>query len=139
MIPIHGSLPRVGMHWAAWLLCLITGIAQAALPPQIQNEKDLDVIMEYIKSNPDVLSGLQAIDMGSLSVYYGDGCHARFARQYVERPAGWTGPAAPLELVEASCPEPGPLLSEADDLGGITGRDASACDLEIKEESCQID
>ena len=138
MNPKRGNLPNIGWHLLAWMLVITTGISHAALPPQFQNEKDLDVIMDYIKANTEVLSGLQAIDLGSMSVYYGDGCSARFARQYVDRPAGWTGPAAPLEFIEASCPEATDMLSEADDIGGITERETSACDLEKKEEACEI-
>ena len=137
MSPKIGSLPRIGWHLFAWMLFIFTGISHAALPPQHQNQKDLTVIMEYINDNPEVLSGLQAIDLGSMSVYYGNGCSARFARQYVDRPAGWVGPAAPLEFIEASCPEPMDMLSESDDIGGITGRETSACDMEIKEEACK--
>lgn len=132
----HGIMPYMGMSLATCLLCIATGIVQAALPPQNQNEKDLEVIMNYIKENQEVLSGLQAIDLVSMSVYYGDGCSARFARQYVDRPKGWVGPAAPLEFIEANCPEPVEVLSEADDLGGITDRDTSACGVEVKEEGC---
>jgi len=137
MSPKIGSLARIGRHLFAWMLFIFAGISHAALPPQHQNEKDLAVIMEYISANPEVLSGLQAIDLASMSVYYGDGCSARFARQFVDRPAGWTGPAAPLEFIEASCPEPMGMLSEADDIGGITDRATSACDMEGKEEACQ--
>jgi len=137
MSPKIGSLSRIGWHLFAWMLFIFTGISHAALPPQHQNEKDLAVIMKYISANPEVLSGLQAIDLASMSVYYGDGCSARFARQFVDRPAGWTGPAAPLEFIEASCPEPMGMLSEADDIGGITDRATSACDMEVKEEACQ--
>ena len=42
-----------------------------------------------------------------------------------------------IRLFEASCPEPMGMLSEADDIGGITDRATSACDMEVKEEACQ--
>ena len=138
MSPKRGNLPNIGWHFFAWMLFITAGISHAALPPQYQNEKDLDVIMLYIKANPEVLSGLQAIDMGSMSVYYGDGCSARFARQYVDHPVGWTGPAAPLEFIEASCPEHSDMLGEESEISGITDRETSACDLEKKEEACEI-
>lgn len=132
-----GSLPRIGTPLAVLVLCIITGVVTAALPPQHQNEKDLDVMMDYIKANPEVFSGLQAIDLVAMSVYYGDGCSARFARKFVDRPEGWVGPAAPLEFIEANCPEVGDMLDEEDGLGGITDRDTSACGVEVKEEGCK--
>lgn len=128
-------------HWGKRAVVLATfilaGTVQAALPPKYQNEKDLDVMMEYIKTHPDVLSALQAIDLGSMTVYYGQGCSAHFARQVVDKPEGWVGPADPLIFIEAKCPEANPLLSEADDIGGITSRDTSSCGVEITEMGCQ--
>ena len=70
MSPKRGTLPNVGWHLLAWMLFITTGISHAALPPQYQNEKDLDVIIVYIKANPEVLSGLQAIDLGSISFVF---------------------------------------------------------------------
>lgn len=79
------------------------GIASAALPPQYQNMKDLDVIVEYIREHPEVASGLKSIDLGTLTVYYGHHCKAVFGRQAIVKPPGWAGPAAPLELKRSGC------------------------------------
>lgn len=132
-----GNLTSIGRYLVASTLCVV-GVVSAALPPQYQNERDLTVILDYIKANPDVLSGLQAIDLTAMSVYYGDGCSARFARKFVDQSEGLAGPAAPLEFVEASCPEVGEMLSEDDELGGITDRETSACSTEVKEEPCKL-
>ena len=136
---------RIGLKSVA-LVCLVwIGFAQAALPPKYQNEKDLDVMLSYVKSHPDVLSSLQAIDLGILTVYYGDGCSAEFARKVVERAAGWVGPAEPLMLKKNFCPEIITTADLADDLGdglgGITARVTDSCCAEVvqvKEEGCKI-
>ena len=120
-------------------------MAQAALPPKFQNEKDLDVMLSYVKSHPDVLSSLQAIDLGILTIYYGDGCSAEFTRKIVDRPAGWVGPAEPLVLKKNFCPEETTTAGLSDDLadglGGITSRVTDSCGAEVvhvKEEGCKI-
>lgn len=125
---------------AALCFLLSTSLAQAALPPQFQNEKDLDVMLSYVKSHPDVLSSLQAIDLGILTVYYGEGCSAEFTRKVVDRPAGWVGPAEPLVLKKNFCPDEATTagLDAVDDLGGITSRVTDSCGAEmvrVKEES----
>jgi len=126
-----------------FLLC--SGIAQAALPPQFQNEKDLDLMLSYVKSHPEVLSGLQAIDLGVLTVYYGQGCSAEFTRKVVERPEGWVGPAESLVLKKNHCPEETTTAAlDGDDdlsLGGITSRVTDSCGAEtvkVKDEGCKI-
>lgn len=128
------------------LVCLLcSGLAQAALPPQFQNEKDLDLMLSYVKSHPEVLSSLQAIDLGVLTVYYGEGCSAEFTRKLVERPEGWVGPAESLVLKKNYCPEEMTTagLDGGDDLslGGITSRVTDSCGAEVaivKEEGCKI-
>ncbi len=124
-----------------FLLC--SSLAQAALPPQFQNEKDLDLMMSYVKSHPEVLASLQAIDLGVLTVYYGEGCSAEFTRKVVERPEGWVGPAEPLVLKRNFCPEETTTASfdGGDELGGITSRVTDSCGAEVvmvKEEGCKI-
>ena len=79
------------------------GIASAALPPQYQNMKDLDVIVEYIREHPEVAAGLRSIDLGALTVYYGHHCKAVFGRKAIAKPPGWVGPADPLELKSSGC------------------------------------
>ena len=127
----------------AMLLLLCAGLTQAALPPQYQNEKDLDVMLSYVKSHPEVLSSLQAIDLGILTIYYGEGCSAEFTRKDMERPEGWVGPAAPLILKKNYCPEATTAGLGEDALGGITSRATDACGAEIvmvkdEGEGCKI-
>ena len=135
----------VGVKSVALVCFLWVGLAQAALPPKFQNEKDLDVMLSYVKTHPDVLSSLQAIDLGILTIYYGDGCSAEFTRKVVDRPAGWVGPAEPLVLKKNFCPEETTTAGLSDDLadglGGITARVTDSCGAEVvhvKEEGCKI-
>ena len=132
------------------LLLLCSGLAQAALPPKEQNEKDLDLMLSYVKSHPAVLSSLQAIDLGILTIYYGEGCSAEFGRKIVQRPEGWVGPAEPLVLKRNFCPDETTTasldagmddLAGSDSLGGITSRVTDSCGAEIvqvKDEGCKI-
>ena len=82
-------------------LCVIP--AWAALAPQYQNAKDLDVMVAFVKQHPEVASRLKRIDLDNYSVYYGDDCRAEFGRKRVIRMPGWVGPAAPLEFKRSSC------------------------------------
>lgn len=77
--------------------------AFAALPPQYQNIRDLDVMVEYIKEHPDVAATLESINLSEYTIYYGNGCKAIFKRKSTIKPAGWVGPAAPLEFKESNC------------------------------------
>lgn len=77
--------------------------AQAALAPQYQNVKDLDVMVAFVKEHPRVAAGLRTIDVQDNVIVFGDGCRAEFARQVVQRPPAWVGPQAPLVFVRASC------------------------------------
>ena len=86
------------------LLLLSVMTAKAALPPQYQNAKDLDVMVEFTKQHSEIISTLRQIDLDGYIVRYGDGCEARFGRKLQLRPPGWVGPAAPLVFKESNCP-----------------------------------
>ena len=77
----------------------------AALPPQYQNLKDLEVMVEYIKANENVAANLKSINLTTKTVEYGEGCLAMFQRAQIERPSGMVGPAPPLEFKTTTCPE----------------------------------
>ncbi|MGB1309931.1 MAG: hypothetical protein ACPG47_01915 [Leucothrix sp.] len=140
------SLNKKWLSWANRMSVLVVlvgcGFAYSALPPESQNEKDLDVMLSYVKAHPDVLSSLQAIDLGILTVYYGEGCSAEFTRKVVDRPKGWVGPAEPLVLKKNFCPEETTTAGlEGDGLGGITSRATDSCGAEVvkvKDEGCKI-
>lgn len=76
--------------------------AQAALPPHYQNQRDLDVMVNYIKSNRLVAIQLKQIDFTKKIVFYGD-CKAYFSRKVINRAPGWVGPAAPLAFSHKKC------------------------------------
>ena len=86
------------------VLALIGSIAFAALPPRYQNEKDLDVMVRFVKDHPRVLSALDFIDFKSFTIYYRPHCRAIFERKEMLRAPGWVGPAAPLEFEKSTCP-----------------------------------
>ena len=77
--------------------------AQAALAPEYQNPKDLEVMVRFVKEHPRVLSSLQSIDFENHTVNFAPYCKAKFGRKKIFRPSGWAGPAAPLEFKESNC------------------------------------
>ena len=78
--------------------------ASAALPPQYQNRRDLQVMLDFVRTHPRVESGLNAIDLDDYTVRLGDDCIARFKREVSPKPPGWVGPADPLAFASATCP-----------------------------------
>ncbi|MEA3411077.1 MAG: hypothetical protein U9R74_06000 [Pseudomonadota bacterium] len=77
--------------------------ASAALPPQHQNMKDLDVMVNFVRARPEVSSTLHSIDLSGYTIHYGNGCKAVFVRKSLDRPQGLVGPAGPLEFSHAGC------------------------------------
>jgi hypothetical protein len=76
----------------------------AALPPQYQNVKDLEVMVNYVKANPDVAATVKSIDLQNKTVNYGQDCQATFERRLSTKPMGWVGPAEPLQFKTIYCP-----------------------------------
>jgi hypothetical protein len=88
------------------LLLIVLSYAQlayAALPPQYQNTKDLDVMVEFIKEHPRVSSTLKSIDFANYIIYFDNDCKAVFGRKSTVKPLGWAGPADPLEFKSSNC------------------------------------
>ena len=128
------------------VFCCFTSLAQAALPPDFQNEKDLADIIAYIKSDHEVLSDLRVIDLAELAVYYGDSCRIQFARKVVKREAGWVGPKEPIEFKAKDCVDD---VAEIDEIpvpkdkvrGGVVvsvEADDIACYLQIKGDAGKV-
>jgi len=96
-----------GLQAAMKILFLTTILfvhgASAALPPQYQNMKDLDVMVNFVRARPEVSSTLHSIDLSGYTIHYGNGCRAVFVRKVLDRPQGWVGPAGPLEFSHAGC------------------------------------
>ncbi len=88
------------------VLSLMMGSAVlfAALPPQHQNIKDLDTLVDFVKQHPKVAVTIRKIDVVNSTVYFGAGCKAIFRRKASIKPSGMVGPAEPLELKRTTCP-----------------------------------
>ena len=84
------------------VLCIAFPV-HAALAPEYQNPKDLEVMVRFIKEHPRVLSSLQSIDFKNYTVNFAPYCKAEFGRKEIFRPSGWVGSAAPLEFKESNC------------------------------------
>ena len=85
------------------VLLLFSNLIVAALPPQVQESKDLDVMTSFVKIHPKVSSSLISINIYTKEVHYGDGCIAKFGRKFSFHLPGWVGPAAELEFKSSSC------------------------------------
>ncbi len=86
------------------LISLLSAVTLfAALPPEHQNIKDLDVMVEFVKTHPKVAATIRKISVVDRKVYFGAGCKAVFVRKPSAHPAGWAGPAAPLVFKRSTC------------------------------------
>ncbi|QUS61495.1 hypothetical protein [Synechocystis sp. PCC 7338] len=77
----------------------------AALTPQYQNIKDLEVMVNYIKKSPNVAATLKSIDLENQTINYGQDCRIGFERKPSTKPPGWVGPAEPLQFKAVNCLE----------------------------------
>ncbi|WP_026339392.1 hypothetical protein [Psychromonas ossibalaenae] len=84
-------------------ILLLSTNSPAALPPQYQNSRDLDVITAFIKKHEKVISTLTSVDFEKFVIYFEDDCKAIFARKEIPKPSGWVGPADPLEFKFSTC------------------------------------
>ena len=89
-------------HFTAALSLVLVQSAFAALPPQYQNAKDLDVMVSYVKQHTRVAQAIKSIDMQSYVIHFGADCRVQFARAASQdnRP----GPAGALEFKSVNCP-----------------------------------
>ena len=93
-----------GMKMKSILILLLFSILTfAALPPQVQKEKDLNVMTSFVQKHPKVSSTLISIDSYTNEVHYGDGCIAKFGRKFSFHLPGWVGPASALEFKDSTC------------------------------------
>ena len=86
-----------------FVLLLLSNLIVAALPPQVQESRDLDVMNSFVEKHPKVSSSLISINSYTKEVHYGDGCIAKFGRKFSFHLPGWVGPAAELEFKSSSC------------------------------------
>lgn len=91
------------MKIPAVLLLFLALPAQAALPPQYQNRRDLEVMLTFIQQHPRVEAGLNGIDLDAYTVRYERECIASFMRDVQPKPQGWVGPLDPLIFKESTC------------------------------------
>lgn len=103
---LAANIAKQGDHMKyliATLLFLNLTITQAALPPQYQNSRDLDVMVNFVKEHRIVAAQLKRIDFETHQVHYADNCVANFHRPTRFRLPGWAGPADPLKFKNSTC------------------------------------
>lgn len=79
------------------------GTASAALPPQAQQNRDLEVMQQFVQAHSYVQQTLRFIDSTNFIVHYAEDCEARFSRKRRFVLPGWVGPEAPLVFQHSNC------------------------------------
>jgi hypothetical protein len=76
--------------------------APAALSPVFQNERDLNVMVDFVRSHPFVLESLRSVDLEQRVIRYGDACKAQFdrPRSTITMP----GASPSLQFIGSNCP-----------------------------------
>ena len=86
-------------------LLIVSSALFAALPPQVQNLKDLDQMVEYVKTHKKMAATVRNIDLQNKIIYFGAECKVIFKRKTSLKPAGMVGPAEPLTVKRSTCPD----------------------------------
>ncbi|NOR55935.1 MAG: hypothetical protein GQ531_06975 [Sulfurovum sp.] len=85
-------------------ILLLTNPMYAALPPGVQDDKDLQVMQNFVQSHPKVSSTLRFISLSEKKVYFAKNCEVTFKRAFAFHLPGWVGPAEDLVFKSATCP-----------------------------------
>lgn len=86
----------------AFVLLTWTQLTCAALPPDYQNMRDIDVMVSFVKERPRVLATLKSIDFNNRIVHFGNDCQIKFGRKPMRRPLSTDAPE-PLEFSNSTC------------------------------------
>ena len=100
--PLAGLAPLAAFAWMA----AGAPAGQAALLPQAQNQRDLEVMVSFIRQYDRVAATLKSIDFQRRIVYFEGDCQAEFGRK--PRPASpeamtLVGAAEPLVFIRSNC------------------------------------
>ena len=82
---------------------ILSNLLFSALPPLYQNDRDLNVMLDFLNSHSIVKSGLNSINFDAKIIYYNRECKIYFKRKSANHPRGWVGPAEALIFDRASC------------------------------------
>ena len=89
-----------------FILIIYTTNIFAALPPDVQENKDRDTLLRYVNSHPAIKKTNYTIDTYSYTITYPKAyktCTLTFEREKVFHFPGWVGPASNLVLDEEEC------------------------------------
>jgi len=87
---------------AAAAMTMASPMAIAALAPLYQNDKDLSLLVDFVRSHAVVLESLRSIDLERRQIHFGTHCVARFERP--RNPSMMPGPAPALRYIGSTCP-----------------------------------
>ena len=85
-----------------FLSVLVPSIVFAALPPQVQKQKDKEQMMKFLYQYPKIKNSRYTIDTNSKTIRL-DNCIIYFEREKIKRAQGWVGPASDLVYKNSTC------------------------------------
>jgi hypothetical protein len=81
------------------IILLLPQLVNAALAPDIQDKKDLNLMENFVEAHAIIKTSLKSIDLQTYTIYFADDCEAKFIRAKndtdEELKKGWVGPAGP--------------------------------------------
>lgn len=94
---------------AATAALLLSSAASAALAPNYQNVRDLEVMVEFLRQHSYVAATVTSLDMRRYVIHFGRDCQAAFEREPRDpsKPP-MPGPQAPLVFKSSNCSLSGP-------------------------------
>ena len=96
------NLSALKVSLSAMLLISTAMPARSALPPQFQNRRDLEVMVDFINRHPKVARMLKIIDIRNATIEFDESCMAFFERE-PQQGIIMPGPAQPLAFKSSNC------------------------------------
>lgn len=96
--------PITSKSLAATAALLLSSAASAALAPNYQNLRDIEVMVDFLRQHSYVAARVTSLDLRRNVIHFGKDCEAAFERE----PRDTTkppmpGPQAPLVFKSANC------------------------------------
>ncbi len=81
----------------------VSSQVHSALPPDVRNQMDLKVMLDYANKNYEVISQLESISLKEFTIYYSDNCKVEFKREARKEGAPIVGSETELIFKKKVC------------------------------------